>query len=530
MDRLLETWRKLSAQRRIVLIGAGVATLVAVLALAQMAARPGMSLLYSGLDPATAGEIVGQLEQMQVASEVRGDAIYVASDARDRVRLSLARQGLPRQGQAGYELLDQISGFSATSEMFDAAYWRAKEGELARTLLAATGVSAARVHLAVPSRRPFARESAAPSASITITMAGGGLGREQARAMRYLVALAVPGLDPTQVAVIDSQAGMVLAPGEESAAQNAAAAAAEREAKLEAEIEQLLAARVGRDRARVTVSVEADRESERVVETVIEPESQVTVSSDTEEITREASGSPAAVTVASNLPTGEGAQGPKDKSSNTESRARVNYDYSTVRRERERAAGAIRQISVAVLVDGITAEGPDGQAQWEPRPEEELAALGELVRAAVGFDAERGDVVTVKSMRFQPDASIGTLAEANPVARFLERNALTLVQIGVLALVAIVLALTVVRPILAGRAGDPADLVAVNDPAGLPDPGAGAALESLPDGAAPGGAETQDRLTPTPDTLRRVVSEKQEQTLAMLTDWLSPVDTGSEGA
>jgi len=163
-------------------------------------------------------------------------------------------------------------------------------------------------------------------------------------------------------------------------------------------------------------------------------------------------------------------------------------------------------------------------------PIDTLSRVNELVRAAVGFDAERGDVVTVKSMRFQPDASIGTLAEANPVARFLERNALTLVQIGVLALVAIVLALTVVRPILAGRAGDPADLVAVNDPAGLPDPGAGAALESLPDGAAPGGAETQDRLTPTPDTLRRVVSEKQEQTLAMLTDWLSPVDTGSEGA
>ena len=530
MDRLLETWRRLTPLRRVVLIGAGVATVVAVLALAQMAARPGMALLYSGLDPATAGEVVGQLEQMQVASEVRGDAIYVAADARDRVRLALARKGLPRQGQAGYELLDRISGFSATSEMFDAAYWRAREGELARTLLAAPGVRSARVHIAVPGRRPFAREAAEPSASVTISMAGGKLGREQARAMRYLVALAVPGLRPQQVAVIDSQAGMVLAPGEESAAENAAAAAAEREAKLEAEIERLLAARVGRDKARVSVSVEASRESERVTETVIEPESRVTVSSDTEEITNEASGSPAPVTVASNLPTGEAEQGAKNKSARTESRSRVNYDYSEVRRERERAAGAIRQISVAVLVDGIVAEGPDSEAEWQPRPDEELAALGELVRAAVGFDPDRGDVVTVKSMRFQPDARAGTLAEAGSLSRFLERNAMTLIQVAVLAVVAVVLALTVVRPILAGRRIAPEELVAVNGPEGLPGPEA-AAPASLPDAAGEAEADAlagADR--PTPEALRRIVSEKQEQTLAMLKDWLAPAGESGENA
>ena len=530
MDRLLETWRALSARRRLAVIAAGVVTLVAVLALAQMAARPGMALLYSGLDPATAGEVVGQLEQMQVPSEVRGDAIYVPADARDRVRLALARKGLPRQGQAGYELLDQISGFSATSEMFDAAYWRAKEGELARTLLASSGVRAARVHVAVPSRRPFARDAAEPTASVTVTMAGGTVPREQARAMRYLVALAVPGLRPEQVAIVDSQAGMVLAPGEESAAEDASQAAAEREAKLEAEIEQLLAARVGRDRARVSVSVEADRESERVVETVIEPDSQVTISADTEEITRQSEGSPASVTVASNLPTGEAAEGAKDKSNATESRQRINYDYSEVRRERERAAGAIRQISVAVLVDGITSEGPDGAPQWQPRPQEELDTLSELVRAAVGFDAERGDVVTVRSMRFQPDASVGVLAEADPVMRFLERNAMTLVQIGVLAAVALILALAVVRPILTRPAVDPETLVAVNDPEALAAaPGDATLPATLGEAELPADAAATE-TRPDAETLRRVVAERQEQTLAMLRDWLGSPDREEEGA
>ena len=530
MDRLLETWRQLSVRRRAIAIGAVAATLIAVLLLAQMTARPGMSLLYSGLDSATAGEIVGQLEQMQVESEVRGDAIYVPAQARDRVRLALARKGLPRQGQAGYELLDEISGFSATSEMFDAAYWRAREGELARTILSSSGVRAARVHIAVPSRRPFAREAARPSASVTVTMDGGSLGDEQARAMRYLVALAVPGLKPTQVAVIDSQAGVVLAPGQESAAENAAAEAEQREARLKAEIEQLLAARVGRDKARVSVSVEADRESERVVESIIEPDSQVTVSSDTEEVTRQSTGTPASVTVASNLPTGEGEQNGEDKSSRSESRARVNYDYSQIRRERERAAGAIRQISVAVLVDGIVSDGPDGAAQWAPRPQEELDALTDLVRAAVGYDAERGDVVTVKSMRFQPDARAGTLAEADPLTGFLARNAMTLIQIAVLAVVALVLALTVVRPILAGRAVDPDSLVAVNDPGALPGPDEPASPATLP--AAETGAQGAQtgESRPSPERLREIVADRQEQTLAMLKDWLSPSAESGEGA
>ena len=525
MDRLLQTWRMLDMRRRLVLIGAGVATVIAVLALAQMASRPGMALLYSGLDPAAAGEVVGALEQMKIASEVRGDAIYVAEDARDRVRLSLARQGLPRQGQAGYELLDEISGFSSTSEMFDAAYWRAKEGELARTVLAAPGVRAARVHIAVPSRRPFASKSAEPTASVTVTMAGGALTREQARAMRYLVALAVPGLGPERVGVIDSRAGIVLAPGEENAAEDAIAAAAEREAKLEAEIEQLLAARVGRDKARVSVTVEADRESERVVETVIEPDSRVTISSDIEEVTTNATGSPGAVTVASNLPTGDAGEADKSKSARSESRERVNYDYSQVRRERERAAGAIRQISVAVLVDGMVEPGPDGEPQWSPRPEEELAVLRDLVRAAVGFDERRGDVVTVESMRFQPDATVGALVESSAWMRFVERNALTLIQIGVLALVALVLALTVVRPILAGRPAEAQEMVTVSPdgttgdfdapgPAALPDPG----------GA---GEPPVDRTDP--ETLRRIVAEKQEQTLAMLKDWLAQPAEAGEG-
>ena len=111
MMQIVDMWQNLDLRRRVILLAAIGLTFAAVLSLAQIATRPGMALLYSGLDPAAAGEVIGALEQMNVSAEVRGDAIYVPEDARDRVRLALARDGLPRQGLAGYELLDQISGF-----------------------------------------------------------------------------------------------------------------------------------------------------------------------------------------------------------------------------------------------------------------------------------------------------------------------------------------------------------------------------------------------------------------------------------
>lgn len=540
MSQLIATWQGLDTRRRFVLLGALGLTLLAVLSLAQIATRPGKALLYSGLDPAAAGEVVGALEQMNIEAEIRGDAIYVTEDARDRVRLALASEGLPRQGQAGYELLDQISGFSATSDMFNAAYWRAKEGELARTLLASPGVRAARVHIAMPTRRPFARSDAQPTASVTVTMAGGALSPQQAMAMRYMTALAVEGLEPDQVAVIDSRAGMVLAPGTGNAMVDANAEAAEREARLKNEIEQLLAARVGRDRARVSVTVETDREAETVSERIIQPESRVTIHSNTEEISDSSEGAAGAVTVASNLPTGDGANDPDRSATRSESREQVNYDYSEVRRETVRQAGAIRRVSVAVLVDGIVTIDANGNSVWSERPQEELDDLRDLVIAAVGYDEGRGDVVTVDSMAFQPDATPGANIEISPIMRFLERNALTFIQLTVLSIVALILGLTVVRPLLQRKPDTPSvfgtpgaigtDIHGNPIPlqAGVSGLEAGAVAGALTSDVADDAAEEQG--APVDEQLRSAIAERPQQTVEMLKMWLEEPATESEAA
>ena len=108
--------------------------LVAVFGLIRAATEPSMALLYSGLDATAAGEVVAALEAEGVPFEVADGAILVEAAARDRIRMELAGRGLPAGGPAGYEILDGLTGFGTTSQMFDAAYWRAKEGELARTI------------------------------------------------------------------------------------------------------------------------------------------------------------------------------------------------------------------------------------------------------------------------------------------------------------------------------------------------------------------------------------------------------------
>jgi flagellar M-ring protein FliF len=194
---------------------------------------------------------------------------------------------------------------------------------------------------------------------------------------------------------------------------------------------------------------------------------------------------------------------------------------SEVHRQTVRQAGAIRRISVAVLVDGISSEGPDGEAVWEARSGEELTALRELVSAAIGFDEARGDIVTVESMAFQPDATPGSLVEISPWFRFFERNAMTLIQIGALSIVALVLALTVLRPILTR----PASAGAIASPSTVTAELAGpAGAQQAAQAGLPAPADTTDEADADGEALRQAIAERPEETVSMLQDWLSPTE------
>ncbi|GGE10362.1 flagellar M-ring protein FliF [Gemmobacter megaterium] len=435
MQQVLSFWSMLDMRRRMVVVAVTVAMFAAILALARMAASPSMALLYAGLEPPAAGDVVGALGQRGVAYEVRGDSIWVPEPQRDQLRMALAADGLPAGGGAGYELLDQLSGFGTTSQMFDAAYLRAKEGELARTIAASPFVRSARVHLAVPAAQPFRRDQRS-TASVTVSTFSGMMTPAQAQAVRHLVASAVAGLGVEDVSVIDAAGGLIPMPG-----LSPGGAAEGRGDEMKRAVERLLAARVGQGRAMVELTVEIVTERESISERRFDPQGRVMISSETEEKTNSATGSPPGVTVASNLPEGDAAQGEGSRSQGAETRERINYEVSETAREVLRAPGGVRRLTVAVLIDGLRAA--DGS--WQPRAEAELADLRDLVASAVGFDAARGDVITIKSMEFEPvpggenAATAGVLDRLDPMA---------LIQLGVIASVILVLGLFVLRPLL----------------------------------------------------------------------------------
>ena len=245
LQQIISSWTTLTVQRRILVVGASIAMFALVLMVARMAAQPELDLLYSGLESGAAGEVVAALEARAVAYDVRGGAIFVDSTQRDALRMTLASEGLPQNASQGYELLDRMSGFGTTSQMFDAAYWRATEGELARTIVASPAIQNARVHIANAGTKPFQREAIA-TASVTITPSGGGLSSSHAKALRYLVASAVSGLDPKNVSVIDATGGVILA-GED--ANQGLGSSGDRAAMLKRKVERLLEARVGPGKA-----------------------------------------------------------------------------------------------------------------------------------------------------------------------------------------------------------------------------------------------------------------------------------------
>lgn len=527
-DSLKTTWAAMEPRRRIAFAASLVVAAVFLFLMARIVTTPNMALLYSGLDSTAASGVVEALDRQGVRHEVRGDAIYVPSDQRDRVRITLAGEGLPTAGAAGYELLDGLSGFGTTAEMFDAAYLRAKEGELARTILAFSRVVRARVHIANARRRPFEKR-AEPTASVTVSTTGGPLARDQAEAIRFLVASAVGGLTLTNVAVIDQEHGVVLRSGDDGAKTAADDAAGKSEA-LRRSVTRLLEARVGPGAAVVEVAVETTADSETVSERLIDPQSRVIIHKDTEESTDAAEGESAAVTVASNLADGD--VGGADQSSREaeRTRERVNYEVSETRRERVRPAGEVRRLTVAVMVDGVRGVDADGQPLWSPRPEEELAALKALVQSAVGFDEARGDVVTIESLEFSEIGQAGAVAESG-LTQSLAANAASIIQLLVLGAVALALGLFVIRPILSGgraaatgpAALPPTDEIAQIDMARNAEDAARGAPARLTDEAAVDAPDSLTRVDKR-ELLESAVAENADKAARLIGAWLDGVE------
>lgn len=505
--KFIDTLRALPISRQIMLAAAVLGMVAAMSFLVQGATRDPMTLLYSGLDPAHAGEIIEELEQSKIPYEIKGESIFVPQGKRDAVRFTLAQQGLPKPSVQGYELLDQVNGFSVTSEMYNAAYWRAKEGELTRTILAIPGVSSARVHIGANLRSGFSRSQPHQTASVTLTTA-----REmtpgQAEAIQYMVALAVAGLNAEDVAVIDPVKGILAGPNAHKIEEPAVAAESQA-SLLEQKILRLLEPRVGVGNARVSATVDVSRERQRTSAVTFDPNSRVIRNRTTNDTNSANAGAGGGMTVASNLPQG-GGEGGGNSSTSKNSTESVAYEINETRTEVETLPGQVQKISIAVLLNQ-QALGIDPAAADAAQVQQQMIAdFEKLVSSAAGIDTARGDSISVELMPFQAIPADDLVQAPGIFEQLMERYFWSGLQALLLGLVVIVLGVGVVRPMLVQKPKDALSPAGSGAGAGV---GAGAAVA--------GGAAGADVETDPFAYLKDYASERQEETAALLQQWLT---------
>ena len=419
--------------------------------------EPQMSLLYGDLDIADSGRIVERLKALNVPFKLadEGRTVLAPADRVNELRVTLASEGLGGN-IVGYEIFDRSEGLGTTSFVQNINRLRAIEGELARTIREIRSVEGARVHIVLPERALFAREEHKPSASI-ILRTRGGLSQSQVAAIQYLVAAAVPDLSPQNISIVD-QNGTLLARSGADTGDTAAAAMSsldDKRRQLEdyyrSRVEALLAKTVGPGHVRAQVAVELDMKAVTTNQETYDPDSQVARSTRTvEETSSDGSGAAqGTVSVANNLPDAADTGGTSTVSQTQKTEETTNFEISRTVRTEVKERGEIERLTVAVVVDGTYSEAADGTRTYQPRSEDELEQMAALVRSAIGYDADRGDVVEVANMRFA-EPELHDIGEEEPFTLFgLNKSDLyALAEMALLGIVSIFVLLLVVRPLV----------------------------------------------------------------------------------
>ena len=464
MNGLLAALQRFGIGRLAAILGIGAGVAAALVAVSMGLGQP-KALLYSNLDLKEAGTITQALDQGGIKYEVKGDGstIMVPRDQVASTRLMLSSKGLPTAGSVGYEIFDNANAMGQTDFVQQLNRQRALEGELGRTIHALDGITAARVHLVLPKRQLFEEETETPSASVSIGVGGREPGADQVRAIQNLVAGAVPGLKPDRVTVVDQHA-KTLSGGETGIAAEADGRKSEVEQRITKQVKSLVEGIVGAGKARVNVTADLDLAQVTVQKESFDPDGQVVRSeSTTDEKSSEnqADGS-GQTSAAANIPgnpslgAGQGASG----TASGRQESTTNYEITKTVRTEVQAPGAVKKIAVAVAVDGVTAPTPvDAKGKpgkpgaYTPRSAEEMARIEQLVRTAVGYDQARGDQVTVVNVRFPSAADPEGVTASNPLMGFDKNDIMRAAELGVMAIVAILMMLFIVRPLLRGAVG-----------------------------------------------------------------------------
>ena len=436
---LLELWKQLGLNQRVSLAVAALAVVGGLTGVVFWAQRPDYQLLYARLGDKDAAAVIGYLQSQNIPHQVTagGTAVQVPSSMVYKLRMDLAGKGLPGGEGVGFEIFDK-GQFGLSDFVQRTNYMRAVQGELARTITQLQGVRAARVMIVQPENRLLLTEQGArPTASVFVDVGGGRLELDQVNSIRHLVANAVQGLLPDQVAVVDNR-GHVLSEElkQDPTLGNASSQMRYRqqvEDYFSKKVETMLAAVIGPGNAVVRVSAEIDTEATTLTQEKYDPDGQVirsqTVTDDTT-VTSEARTAGGAVGVSANVPErSAGSADPANRPVSTSDQNRKNrttsFEINRTTTNTTRNPGTVKSLTAAVfiaprLAAPLATKPAGGAAVPEPamqkRTTEELNALRQLVINALGLKATAGQpletLVSLQEMPFQTAERLPAQIEA----------------------------------------------------------------------------------------------------------------------
>lgn len=543
-DSLLGVLRTPVARQ--VLLLAGIAAAVALgVAIVLWSRGPNFGLLYAGLEQKDAADIVQVLQTANVPYQLgsNGTSVFVPAGDVDSLRLRLASQGLPK-GNASSRAVDGADSAFGMSDTAEANRNRQLlEQDLEQTIASLQSIESARVHLALPKPSAFIRDDQQASASVLVSLyQGRKLSQSQVAAIVHLVASSVPNLDPSRVSVIDQQ-GQLLTDSDGSADDEVDSSRMRMTALVEntyaQRVESILTPLVGAGHVRAQVHADLDFKDIRQASEIYGKDKQALrseqVSSETRTDGSGAGGVPGALSnqppAATRQPTAAnpnaapsvasaGSTATPTESSHNATR---NYEVDRTISYTNNPAGDVTRLSVAVIVDNKQVKGKDGKIDSVPLGKAELAHLTELAKSAVGFDAQRGDVVSVVNEPFKH----GPAPEDAPAASFWQRpGVMDLIKQGLGVLAALLLAFGLLRPMLRGLLR--ADKSAADSPRPLPGPQQrtgihetvagevdGHDARALPAGGGPTNYEQKVGVA------RRVASENPRQVAQIVKNWVA---------
>lgn len=433
----LEQWR---ANPRLPLMLGVSAAVAAMAALWLWSRAPDYGVLYSNLSDRDGGAIIASLQQMNIPYKFTdgGGALLVAANKVPEARLRLAAQGLPKGGTVGFELLDnQKFGTSQFAEQIN--YQRALEGELARSINSISAVSSARVHLALPKPSLFVREQKKPSASVVLTLhRGRTIDEGQISAIVHLISSSVPELSAKSITVVDQSGNLLSAANADMRGLDTSQLkyAQEIEQGYIRRIEAILQPIVGAGNVHAQVAADIDFSIVENTDEKYRPNNQPgsaairsqQLSESGQQGGSGAGGVPGALSnqapanpvaplsnasqARGQLKTGAEAPAPAalggGSSANTRKDGTTNYELDRSIRHVQQGAGAIKRLSVAVLVNYRGSVGAQGKRETRALSATELEQIKNLVKETMGFSADRGDSVNVVNSLFAAEPTVET--------------------------------------------------------------------------------------------------------------------------